>query len=65
VARYVIEIRGLTKVYEMGEVEVRALAGVDLMEIDTHLADIPGGTDRTVEVCMGMVQKLIGTVLAD
>ena len=29
-ARNVIEIRGLTKVYEMGEVEVRALAGVDL-----------------------------------
>ncbi len=26
----VIEIRGLTKVYRMGEVEVRALAGVDL-----------------------------------
>ncbi len=26
----VIEIRGLTKVYEMGEVEVHALAGVDL-----------------------------------
>jgi putative ABC transport system ATP-binding protein len=30
VANNVIEIRGLTKVYEMGEVEVRALAGVDL-----------------------------------
>jgi putative ABC transport system ATP-binding protein len=30
VARNVIEIHGLTKVYEMGEVEVRALAGVDL-----------------------------------
>ena len=29
-AQNVIEIRGLTKVYEMGEVEVRALAGVDL-----------------------------------
>jgi putative ABC transport system ATP-binding protein len=29
-ARNVIEIRGLTKVYHMGEVEVRALAGVDL-----------------------------------
>ena len=29
-ARKVIEIRGLTKVYSMGEVEVRALAGVDL-----------------------------------
>jgi len=42
-----------------------ALAGVDLMEIDTHLADIPGGTDRTVEVCVGMVQKLIGTGPAD
>ncbi len=27
----VIEIRGLEKVYEMGEVEVRALAGVDLL----------------------------------
>jgi putative ABC transport system ATP-binding protein len=30
VARQVIEIHGLTKVYEMGEVEVRALAGLDL-----------------------------------
>jgi putative ABC transport system ATP-binding protein len=30
VARKVIEIHGLTKVYEMGEVEVRALAGLDL-----------------------------------
>ena len=29
-AQNVIEIRGLTKVYTMGEVEVRALAGVDL-----------------------------------
>jgi putative ABC transport system ATP-binding protein len=29
-ARHVIEIHGLTKVYTMGEVEVRALAGVDL-----------------------------------
>jgi len=27
----VIEIHGLTKVYSMGEVEVRALAGVDLV----------------------------------
>ncbi len=27
----VIEIHGLTKIYEMGEVEVRALAGVDLL----------------------------------
>jgi putative ABC transport system ATP-binding protein len=30
-ARPVIEIHGLTKVYQMGEVEVRALAGVDLL----------------------------------
>ena len=30
-AEPVIEIRGLTKVYQMGEVEVRALAGVDLI----------------------------------
>ncbi|GAC1438833.1 MAG: ABC transporter ATP-binding protein [Thermoanaerobaculia bacterium] len=29
-ARNVIEIRGLTKVYTMGEVEVRALAGLDI-----------------------------------
>ena len=29
-ARNVIEIRGLTKVYSMGEVEVRALAGINL-----------------------------------
>jgi putative ABC transport system ATP-binding protein len=31
VAQKVIEIHGLTKVYEMGEVEVRALAGLDLL----------------------------------
>jgi putative ABC transport system ATP-binding protein len=31
VAHPVIAIRGLTKVYSMGEVEVRALAGVDLL----------------------------------
>lgn len=31
--RKIIEIRGLTKVYKMGEVEVHALAGVDL-EVD-------------------------------
>jgi putative ABC transport system ATP-binding protein len=31
VVRNVIEIHGLTKVYTMGEVEVRALAGVDLV----------------------------------
>jgi putative ABC transport system ATP-binding protein len=31
VARPVIEIHGLTKVYSMGEVEVRALDGVDLL----------------------------------
>jgi ABC-type lipoprotein export system ATPase subunit len=30
VAKKVIEIRSLTKVYQLGEVEVRALAGVDL-----------------------------------
>ncbi len=30
-AHNVIEIHGLTKVYKMGEVEVRALAGVDLL----------------------------------
>jgi putative ABC transport system ATP-binding protein len=33
VPRKIIEIRGLTKVYKMGEVEVHALAGVDL-EVD-------------------------------
>jgi putative ABC transport system ATP-binding protein len=31
VAQKVIEIHGLTKVYTMGEVEVRALAGLDLL----------------------------------
>ena len=35
------------------------LAGIDLMEIDVHLADLPESGDRTVEVCAGAVRELI------
>jgi len=35
------------------------LAGFDLMEIDVHLADIPGTDDRTVEMCAAAARRII------
>lgn len=35
------------------------LAGMDLMEIDVHLADIPGSTDRTVASFTGPLKRFI------
>lgn len=36
------------------------LAGFDVMEIDVHLADIPGSTDRTVEMCAAAARAMLG-----
>jgi len=38
-----------------------SLAGLDVMEIDIHLADIPGGSDRTAETMATVVKELIDT----
>ena len=35
------------------------LAGLDLMEIDVHLADIPDSGDRTVEMCEALAGEII------
>lgn len=37
-----------------------ALAGLDVVEVDVHLADIPGSGDRTVEMCLSFVTELLG-----
>jgi len=39
------------------------LAGLDVMEIDVHLADLPESEDRTLEVCAEMVNALTYGVL--
>ena len=38
------------------------LCGFDVMEIDTHLADIPGSGDRTLEMCARAVRALLRLV---
>jgi arginase family enzyme len=35
------------------------LAGLDVMEIDVHLADLPGSEDKTVETCTAVVRTLL------
>lgn len=35
------------------------IAGLDIMEIDVHLADIPGSGDRTLEMCEVFVAELL------
>jgi putative ABC transport system ATP-binding protein len=69
VARKVIEIHGLTKVYKMGEVEVRALAGLDL-DVDTgeFLAVMgPSGSGKsTLMNILGCLDRpTAGTYLLD
>lgn len=36
------------------------LSGMDISEVDVHLADIPGGDDRTIEVMARAALELIG-----
>jgi len=35
------------------------LAGFDVMEIDVHLADIPGGADRTIDMCAAAAREIM------
>jgi putative ABC transport system ATP-binding protein len=54
-ARNVIEIRGLTKVYTMGEVEVRALAGVDLDVAEGDFIAVMGPSGSGKSTLMNIV----------
>jgi arginase family enzyme len=36
-----------------------SLAGFDIMEIDVHLADVPGSGDRTVEMCANAAREVM------
>lgn len=35
------------------------LAGLDMMEMDVHLADVPGSGDRTLEMCAAAVRAVL------
>ena len=45
-----------------GEAAARGaeIAGFDVMEIDVHLADIPGSDDRTIEMCAAAAREIMG-----
>ena len=51
----VIEIRGLTKVYEMGEVEVRALAGLDLDVAEGEFIAVMGPSGSGKSTLMNII----------
>ena len=36
------------------------LSGMDIMEIDAHLADIPGSGDCTLEMCLAFAREMLG-----
>ena len=54
----VIEIHGLTKVYEMGEVEVRALAGVDLLVDEGEFLAVMGPSGSGKSTLMNILGSL-------
>ncbi len=47
-------------VSEVLEERGTVLSGLDVMEIDVHLADLPGSPDGTVQICAEMVRTLTG-----
>jgi putative ABC transport system ATP-binding protein len=55
VARNVIEIRGLTKVYNLGEVEVRALDGVDLDVAEGEFLAVMGPSGSGKSTLMNII----------
>lgn len=55
------EVVGLCGALASGAAERGApLVGFDVMEMDVHLADMPGSDDRTLEMCAGAARAIMG-----